>query len=230
MNCDCCKDDLDAKVDGDVMNIVNSSIKEREKREYYWICKDPNYTGIVPRLLQQFRDERFRQQEIGNESMQLALKNLINGCYGIFGSTFFEYSDYRVAELTTAFGRRVLQHMQHITKEVHDFKIVYGDTDSIFVTNVKKENDIMKFIAECSILLDIDVEPSEVFKKFLIIKKKHYIGILEDENIEPVIKGMEGIKGDRPVWINKIEKQFAEDIKYSKDPVWHIGNQYKAMQ
>ncbi|HEX9320297.1 MAG TPA: DNA polymerase domain-containing protein [Nitrososphaeraceae archaeon] len=37
--------------------------------------------------------------------------------------------------------------MQHIAKEVYDFKIIYGDTDSIFVTDVKKENDIMKFIA-----------------------------------------------------------------------------------
>lgn len=173
VNCDCCKSDSEARVEGDIMNVINSSIEEGEKRECYWICKDPNYKGLVPRLLQQFRDERFRQQELGNEPMQLALKNLINGCYGIFGSTFFEYSDYRVAELTTAFGRHVLQHMQHIAKEVHDFKIIYGDTDSIFVTDVKKENDIMKFIAECSILLDIDVELSEVFKKFLIIKKKH---------------------------------------------------------
>jgi DNA polymerase elongation subunit (family B) len=74
------------------------------------------------------------------------------------------------------------------------------------------------------------VEPSEVFKKFLIIKKKHYIGILEDENIEPVVKGMEGIKSDRPIWINKIEKQFAEDIKNGKDPTLNIGNQYRAMQ
>ena len=82
----------------------------------------------------------------------------------------------------------------------------------------------MKFIGECSILLDIDVEPSEVFKKFLIIKKKHYIGILEDENIEPVIKGMEGIKSDRATWINKIEKQFAEDIKNGKDPTLNISN------
>ena len=230
VNCDCCKNDLDAKVDNEIMDIINSNLGEGEKREHYWICRDPNYKGIVPRLLQQFRDERFRQQELGNMPMQLALKNLINGCYGIFGSTFFEFADYRVAELTTAFGRQTLQYMQHIAKEVYGFTIIYGDTDSIFVTDVKKGNDIMKFIAECSILLDIDVEPSEVFKKFLIIKKKHYIGIPEKENIEPVIKGMEGIKGDRPVWINNIEKQFAEDIKNGKDPTLNIANQYRAMQ
>ena len=76
----------------------------------------------MPRLLQQFRDERFRQQELGNEPMQLALKNLINGCYGIFGSNFFEFADYRVAELTTGFGRQTLQYMQHIAKEVYGFK------------------------------------------------------------------------------------------------------------
>jgi DNA polymerase elongation subunit (family B) len=145
-------------------------------------------------------------------------------------NNFFEFADYQVAELTTAFGRQTLQFMQHIANEVYDFTIIYGDTDSIFVTDVKKENDIIKFITECSILLDIDVGLSEVFKKFLIVKKKHYIGILEDENTEPVIKGMEGIKYDRPVWINKIEKQFAEDIKNGKDPNLNIRNQYRAMQ
>ena len=65
---------------------------------------------------------------VTNQWSSLALKNLINGCYGIFGSSFFEYTDYRVAELTTAFGRHVLQHMEHIANEVYDFKIIYGDT------------------------------------------------------------------------------------------------------
>ena len=44
--------------------------------------------------------------------MQLALKNIINGCYGLFGSEFFEFSDYRVAELTTAYGRHTLNQMR----------------------------------------------------------------------------------------------------------------------
>ncbi|HEX9319022.1 MAG TPA: DNA polymerase domain-containing protein [Nitrososphaeraceae archaeon] len=230
VNCDCCKDDSAAKVDGEIMNIINSSVEESEKRGRYWICKNPNYKGIVPRLLQQFRDERSRRQDLGNEPMQLALKNLINGCYGIFGSNFFEFADYRVAELTTAYGRQALQYMQHIAKEVYDFSIIYGDTDSLFVTDVKRENDIMKFIAECSILLDIDVEESDVYSRFLITKKKHYIGIPSDQSKDPIIKGMEGIKSDRPLWLNKIERQFAEDIKYGNDPGLKIVNEYKLME
>jgi DNA polymerase elongation subunit (family B) len=230
VNCDCCKEKLDAKVGNDIMDIINSNILQEERREQYWICNDQKYRGIIPRLLNEFRDERFRQLEIANLPMQLALKNLINGCYGLFGSEFFEYADYRVAELTTAYGRQTLQHMQHIAKEVYDFDIIYGDTDSIFVTNVKKENHIKKFIAECFILLDIDVEVSSVYKKFLITKKKHYIGIHQDDSKEPDIKGMEGIKSDRPIWINKIEKQFADDIKNGKDPTINIRKEYLAME
>ena len=64
----------------------------------------------------------------------------------------------------------------------------------------------------------------------MIVKKKHYIGTLEDENMEPVIKGMEGIKSDRHVWINKIERQFAGDIKVGNDPTVKIRKQYMAME
>lgn len=230
VNCECCKDIPSAKVGGEIMKLINSNLADEEKRQDYWVCKSRVYPGIIPQLLQQFRDERFRQQELGNEPMQLALKNLINGCYGLFGSEFFEFSDYRVAELTTAYGRQTLQHMQHIAKEVYNFTIIYGDTDSLFVTDLKKENDIMKFIAECSILLDIDVEVSKVYKKFLITKKKHYIGIHQDDGTEPDIKGMEGIKSDRPPWINKIEKQFADDIKHGKNPIINIRKQYLMME
>jgi DNA polymerase, archaea type len=230
VNCECCKNDSKANVGNEIMNLINSNLPKEEKRDPYWICKNPKYQGIVSSLLHQFRDERFRQQELANEPMQLALKNLINGCYGLFGSEFFLFTDYRVAELTTAFGRLTLQHMQHIAKEVYDFDIIYGDTDSIFVTSVRKQNDIMKFIAECSILLDVDVEVSDIYKKFLITKKKHYIGISQDENEEPVIKGMEGIKSDRPPWINRIIKQFANDIMGSKDPIPKIYKEFIAME
>ena len=191
INCDCCKNNPDARVSKEIMDLMNKDLPEDQKRkEPYWICKDPNYKGIIPRLLIQYREERFRQQELGNNPMQLALKNLINGVYGLFGSKFFEFSDYRVAELTTAFGRQTLEYMQHIAKEVYGFKIIYGDTDSIFVTGIKKENDINKFLAECSIVLeDVEIEVSKVYSRMIIIKKKHYIGIPQDSSKDPDIKG-----------------------------------------
>jgi DNA polymerase elongation subunit (family B) len=214
------------------MEIINKNLPEGHKRkEPYWICKNPNYKGIIPRLLTQYREERFRQQELGNNLMQLALKNLINGVYGLFGSKFFEFSDYRAAELTTAFGRQTLEYMQHIAKEVYGFKIIYGDTDSIFVTGIKNENDINKFLAECSIVLeDIEIEVSKVYGRMIIIKKKHYIGIPQDSSKKPDIKGIEGVKSDRPLWINRLQYEFVNDLKFGRDPTLKLNKAYEDME
>ena len=152
------------------------------------------------------KNRRFRQQGLRNDSMQLALKNLIKGIYGLFGTDFFEFADSRVAELTTAFGRKVLQYKRETAKEIYDFEVIYGDTDSIFVTTIIDISLIDKFITECWIVDEVDVEIDKVFTKFLITKKKHYIGIYDDHSREPEIKGMEGIKSDRPPWLQSLEK------------------------
>ena len=229
VNCDCCKYFDEARVSAEIMDIINDGLIQEEKRDQtYWICK--NKKGIIPNLLTKFRDERFRQQELGNMSMQLALKNLINGIYGLFGTDFFEFADYRVAELTTAFGRKVLQYMQETAKEVYNFQVIYGDTDSIFVTNILDSNLIDKFTTECWIVDEVDIEVDKVFKKFLITKKKHYLGIYNDPNKEPEIKGMEGIKSDRPPWIQKLERQFAIDLKNNTDPLTNLRKEYRRME
>lgn len=232
INCECCKDNPKARVSHDVMLFINEDLSEDlNRKENYWICKDSSYKGIIPKLIEEYRNERFRQQELQNNSMQLALKNLINSIYGLFGSKFFEFSDYRVAELTTAFGRQTLAYMKHIAEEVYGFEVVYGDTDSIFVTNVRNENNINKFLAECSIVLeDVEIDISNVYKKCLIIKKKHYIGIPLDESKEPDVKGVEGIKSDRPMWINELQKNFVEDIQYGRNPILKIRQAYLEME
>ena len=229
VNCNCCKYIEEARVSAEIMDIINEGLTKEEKRDQtYWICKKK--TGTIPKLLSRFREERFRQQELGNNSMQLALKNLINGIYGLFGTDFFEFADYRVAELTTAFGRKVLQYMKETAKKVYNFDVIYGDTDSIFVTNIKDIKLIDKFITECWIVDEVDVEVDKVFIKFLITKKKHYIGIYEDPNKEPEIKGMEGIKSDRPPWIHKLVRHFAIDLKNGIDPTINLRKEYRIME
>ena len=231
VNCDCCIDKPEARVSSEIMDIINKDLPQDQKRQNsYWICKNQNYKGIIPRLLSHYRTERFRQQELGNNAMQLALKNLINGIYGLFGSEFFDFSDYRVAELTTAFGRQTLKYMQHIAEKVYGFKVIYGDTDSIFVTDVKKENNIGKFLAECSIVLeDIEIELANVYNRILIIKKKHYLGVTKEGEI--IVKGMEGAKNDRPPWINNTFNRFVKEIVTNDvDPLKNLRNSVKELE
>lgn len=233
INCNCCVNKKEARISNRTEEVIKQGLSSDKSKKSisYWICKDPYYRGIIPRLLEDYRARRFRELEIGNNVMQLALKNLINGVYGLFGSNFFIFSDYRVAELTTAFGRQMLEYMRHIAEHVYGLTVIYGDTDSIFVTNVRNENDINKFLAECSIVLeDVEIEISNIYAKTLIIKKKHYIGIPKDQSKEIEIKGLEGIKSDRPPWINQLQRQFVEDLRQNVDPTIQLRKSYLQME
>ena len=41
---------------------------------------------------------------------------------------------------------------------------------------------------------------------------------------------MEGIKSDRPPWIQKLERQFALDLKNNIDPLTHLRKEFRKME
>jgi DNA polymerase elongation subunit (family B) len=234
VNCECCSEDQDAKIPPEISNILDSDGRERKNS---WICK--RVEGIFPKKLDLFRNERIRQKHLGNTVKQLALKILINGGYGVFGSKFFKYYDPRVAELITAYGRYTLSKMQEIAKEM-GLNVVYGDTDSLFieicinnyeecnvgntgsrtVTQMNNNNNnniiteqVSKFKEECNKRLGIEVEHAKTYKTAIISsKKKHYIGWsgIPGEGLD--IVGMEGEKNDRPKWINNVFRRVVRNV------------------
>jgi DNA polymerase I len=206
VNCACCINREDAKVSADVID------------KGYWICKKRE--GAFPMKLRQFKEERVRQKQLGNEVKQLGLKILINGGYGLFGNPAFKYADIRVAELITAYGRHTLRQMTDIAVNL-GFTVLAGDTDSLFLDGTSSnEYNIPRFIAECKERVEVDIEHSQTFVKAAIIKKKHYFGVTSSGEIKAV--GMEGKKNDRPKWINNVFDQFLEDFKADRDPTVNL--------
>ena len=141
--CSCCRDNPVAKVPQEIMDCVNKTLTnkiksndvyESEKRsERYWICEINK--GAVPTTLAKFKQERDHYRSLGDEPMSQALKVMMNSIYGLFGSDgIFEFQDYRVAELVTAFARVKLLEMKQIANKQFGMNIIYGDTDSIFVS------------------------------------------------------------------------------------------------
>ncbi len=59
----------------------------------------------------------------------------------------------------------------------------------------------------------------DTFSKLILVGKKHYIGILPDPKKEPTIKGMEGIKSDRPEFIHTVFMQLVHYIKNDMNPI-----------
>lgn len=76
----------------------------------------------------------------------------------------------------------------------------------------------------------MEIEVSKVYSRFLIVKKKHYIGIPQDTSKGPDIKGIEGIKSDRPYWINQLQKDFVDDLMYNRDPTIKLRKAYIEME
>jgi DNA polymerase elongation subunit (family B) len=214
INCECCKDNPDAKIS----NIIPEEFTKDCKyvnASTDWICKQ--HTGAFPSKLLVFRKERFEQKDLGNKAKAHALKILINGGYGAFGEKEFSFYDPRVAELVTATGRYTLSEMQKIAKDEYDFEIIYGDTDSLFLQNTTQEK-LKVFQARFEKEYDIGLEVKNRYEKLLLSKgKKHYVGY---ENGKIDIVGMEGKKSNTPEFSKRVYKQILENIlTHNKDPL-----------
>jgi DNA polymerase, archaea type len=212
VNCVCCSDREDAKV---LPQVIDKG---------YWICKQKD--GAFPIKLREFKAERLRQKQLGNNTKQQGLKILINGGYGLFGNEGFRYADIRVAELITAYGRYTLNQMQLIAAS-YGLDVIGGDTDSLFL-QTNDDKSLTMFISECKEKLRIELEHDKTFAKAIFTKKKHYLGVTDKGHM--VIKGMEGKKNDRPLWINTVFNQFVKDILTDADPLANLIKSIKQLE
>ena len=130
---------MDSINEGLQQKIKSKEAYQIERRsERYWICL--RNRGAIPTMLDKFKQEREHYRSLGDEAMSQALKVMMNSIYGLFGSEgIFAFQDYRVAELVTAFARLKLLEMKEIANKQFGMNIIYGDTDSIFVSGINKE-------------------------------------------------------------------------------------------
>jgi DNA polymerase, archaea type len=207
--CHCCKDDPLARVPKDIIDTKD-----------YWICRKQQ--GIFTERMKYFTQERLRQKDLGNNLGSQGLKILINAGYGVFGYEHFKYFDIDVAILVAAYGRYTLTKMIELAQN-EGFRIVYGDTDSIFIVKSDckhiSDKEIERLICKYATILNIEVRHETTFDKVIIAKKKHYLGIVSDKDKEPIVKGFEGIKSDRVEWVRNVFAGLANDYKNGIDPL-----------
>lgn len=105
--------------------------------------------GIIPDLLEQLmknRDEVKKQMKEDKsnhdylDGLQAAIKVLMNTFYGVLGTSFYRFTNREISSAITAYARNT------ITSIIADLdksgnKVIYGDTDSIFIESGKKTLD-----------------------------------------------------------------------------------------
>lgn len=188
----------------------------------YHVCK--HKMGIFSYVVGFFRDIRvkFFKPKSGDKSLpperrnfyntiQQALKVFVNASYGVFGSSNFPLFCLPVAESTTGIGQYSIKATISKAEEL-GIKVLYGDTDSIFLLNPLKEQ--LKVMSDWTKKeLDLDLEQDKTYQ-FLALsqRKKNYIGIFKDTKYID-IKGLVAKKKNTPNFIKKVFAQLTNILK-----------------
>lgn len=217
VNCSCCRNDDKARLvfDKDISDDLKHGHIVDNNRSIYWICN--RRKGFFSKDMEELTQKRIQYKKEGKELESTAIKTIINSGYGVFGDPNFKYCDLKVAEVITALGRQTLLDMKKIAKEMC-FSVIYGDTDSLFVNNIKDIEDVTRFIRKCKENLNVEVAHEKTFRKLILVGKKHYVGIPYGDD-KPIIRGMEGIKSNSPEFIQTTFRQMVKDIQEDVSPI-----------
>ncbi len=88
--------------------------------------------GILPRMLDELFPRREAAKARGDRAASQAIKILMNSFYGVLGTPACRFASPALANAITGFGREMLLESKRRI-ERRGFRVLYGDTDSLFV-------------------------------------------------------------------------------------------------
>ena len=88
--------------------------------------------AILPRMLDELFLRREAARKAGDEVASHAIKILMNSFYGVLGTPACRFYNPALANSITGMGREILLWSKHWF-ETAGFRVLYGDTDSLFV-------------------------------------------------------------------------------------------------
>jgi DNA polymerase I len=148
------------------------------------------------------------------DARQKAVKVITNASYGYAGWTGARWYVKPVAEAAAAWGRHtILTAIDMAEKDM--LKVVYGDTDSIFIEN--QPDRVEKLSKDIGKKLGLEIKPDEVYLRiFFTEAKKRYAGLLADGRLD--IVGMEVVRGDWATIAKTVQEKVLEIILKEQSP------------
>ncbi|RDE15218.1 MAG: hypothetical protein C4K49_06600 [Candidatus Thorarchaeota archaeon] len=172
----------------------------------HWTCKKRR--GMISQTVGFFRDTRVKWFKGRSKDASLddktrkwssvvekALKVFVNASYGVTGASHFELFCMPAAESVTAYGRNAILSTK-ARAESMGIRVLYGDTDSVFLDNPSREQQ-EQLVQWSRKELGIDLEVDKTYKYVaLSARKKNYIGVYKTGGVE--VKGLSGKKRNTP--------------------------------
>jgi DNA polymerase-2 len=199
---------------------------------------------ILPDLIEKLWAARDQAKAKNNSALSQAIKIIMNSFYGVLGTLGCRFFDSRLVSSITRRGHEIIIESKKFI-EARGYKVIYGDTDSVFVLlgaiaaddvavigstlaaqlnrwwrdKLQKEYDIDSY-------LEIQLETH--FSKFLmptargsdVGTKKRYAGLIRgsgDENdFHMMFKGLESVRSDWSPLARQFQKILYERIFLDK--------------
>src|ERR671914_1373024 len=177
----------------------------------HWVCK--HRKGLTSFLIGSLRDLRVnyykhlaKDKTLPPEERKLynvvsqAIKVILNASYGVMGAAIFPLYCLPVADATAALGRTTINKTINKCREI-GIRVVYGDTDSIFLSNPDQKH-IEQLVQWARETLGVDLEIDKQYRYVVFSDlKKNYLGVLSDGTVN--VKGLTGKKSHTPPFIRK---------------------------
>ncbi|MCG2719499.1 MAG: DNA polymerase, partial [Nanoarchaeota archaeon] len=179
--------------------------------------------GFIPSIIEELITRRMRIKEMSRKkkasiflhAREQSLKLMANSFYGYLGFFAARWYSLECAKSVTSWGRYYIHKVIDKAKEA-GFKVLYSDTDSVFLlVGNNKEKDVKKFAESVNVelpgLMELEYEGSYPAGIFVSAKetgygaKKKYALLSENGNIK--IRGFESVRRNWSIVAKEVQEK-----------------------
>ncbi len=198
--------------------------------------------GILPYLLDDLFPKREAAKAAGDRVASHAIKILMNSFYGVLGTPACRFASSALTGAITSFGRTVLLWAkEHV--ENRGYRVLYGDTDSLFVLSGADDADAAQTLGE-TLARDLNAELArhverewrvesrlelEFEKLYLRLilpavrhgttgARKRYAGLLRAGDGAPVVEltGLEAVRRDWTELARRVQRELYDRLFHDR--------------
>jgi len=211
---------------------------------------------FLPEMIEQLWAARDVAKKNNEKAFSQAIKIIMNSFYGVLGSSGCRFFDTRLASSITMRGHEIMKQTSKLI-EAKGYQVIYGDTDSTFVSLngaysqqqadavgqslVRDINQWWKrhLQQEFNLTSILELEYETHYRKFLMPtirgaetgSKKRYAGLIgERENESIVFKGLESARTDWTPLAQKFQQQLYMMIFHGEDPTDYVRHTVEQTQ
>ncbi|MCW8955949.1 MAG: DNA polymerase II, partial [Gammaproteobacteria bacterium] len=194
--------------------------------------------NILPGIIEELWQARDKAKRDDNKPLSQAIKIIMNSFYGVLGTPGCRLHDARLSSSITLRGHELIKHTVELIEQ-EGYKVIYGDTDSVFVSLLQPlDNDQASQIGqqlvskintywqqhlqkEYAIESYLEMEYETHFKRFFMPTvrgsdkgtKKRYAGIVSNNGEEHIIfKGLETVRTDWTLMARQFQQELYQII------------------